>query len=288
MNAVTTLKRAVELTDLADAPRPIVHRTRGRGRGGIVRLVSPSDVGELIKPFVFLDAFDIDPAHGTKFGWHPHSGIATFTYLLHGDVAYEDSTGAKGELHAGSVEWMQAGGGVWHTGSGLTPGRGFQLWVALPATLENAEARSQYLPASAVPVVDNVNVLLGSYGGQTSAVEAPAGINYLSVELKAGQRWRYQPPAGHDVAWIAMHTGALVAPEAIDNGELVVFAEGEDALEFEAMTDAGFVLGSAVKHPHDLVLGYYSVHTSQATLDAGEANIERIGQRLHAAGVIGR
>ena len=54
--------------DLGKSPRPrlaraIVQRTRGHSHGSITRLVSPSDVGELIKPFVFLDYFDIDPKH---------------------------------------------------------------------------------------------------------------------------------------------------------------------------------------------------------------------------------
>jgi len=42
------------------------------------------------------------------------------------------------------------------------------------------------------------------------------------------------------------------------------------------------VLGSAAKHPHELVLGYYSVHTSKATLEQGEAEIRRIGAQLRA------
>ncbi len=37
------------------AERPIVLRTRGSRHGPITRLVSPSDIGELIKPFVFLE-----------------------------------------------------------------------------------------------------------------------------------------------------------------------------------------------------------------------------------------
>ena len=45
-----------------------------------------------------------------------------------------------------------------------------------------------------------------------------------------------------------------------------------------------FVLGSAIKHPHPLVLGNYSVHTSTATLARGKAEINRIGRQLHAAG----
>jgi hypothetical protein len=47
-----------------------------------------------------------------------------------------------------------------------------------------------------------------------------------------------------------------------------------------------FVFGSAIKHPHPLVLGNYSVHTSAETLRRGEAEIRRIGQRLRADGRI--
>jgi len=50
------------------------------------------------------------------------------------------------------------------------------------------------------------------------------------------------------------------------------------------------VLGSAAKakHPHDLVLGNYSVHTSTEALREGEAEIRRIGQELRANGTLRR
>jgi len=35
-----------------------------------------------------------------------------------------------------------------------------------------------------------------------------------------------------------------------------------------------------------LVLGHYSVHTSEAALAAGESEIERIGNQLAAAGLL--
>jgi hypothetical protein len=38
--------------------RRIEQRTRGRKQGLATRLVSPSDFGELLKPFVFLDLFE--------------------------------------------------------------------------------------------------------------------------------------------------------------------------------------------------------------------------------------
>ena len=56
-----------------------------------------------------------------------------------------------------------------------------------------------------------------------------------------------------------------------------MFEESDQGIDFVAQGDTAFVLGSAVKHPHDLVLGHCSVHTSQAALAEGEAEIRRIG-----------
>ena len=41
-----------------------------------------------------------------------------------------------------------------------------------------------------------------------------------------------------------------------------------------------FVFGAARKHPHPLVLGSYSVHTSARALELGEREITRIGMEL--------
>jgi redox-sensitive bicupin YhaK (pirin superfamily) len=264
--------------------RRIVTRSQGRRRGPITRVVSPSDLGERIKPFVFLDWFDAPPAGELGGGIHPHSGIATITVLLQGDLRYEDTTGKSGILPAGGVEWMRAGAGVWHDGAPL-PGthlRGLQLWIALPAALENAPAESQYVAPQSVPQEGPVRVILGRYGKAKSPVGAPSGVNYLDVRLQDGETWEYQPAAGHDVAWVYSYQGALRAEgESVARNELAVFEEGQSTLRFEARGDTSFVLGSAVKHPHDLVLGYYSVHTSPQALAAGEAEIRRIGERLN-------
>jgi redox-sensitive bicupin YhaK (pirin superfamily) len=267
--------------------RHIVHRTRGRSHGPITRLISPSDLGELTKPFVFLDHFDIPASGEPLFGWHPHSGIATLTVVHSGSTSYEETTGQKGVLSAGGVEWMRAGRGVWHTGAtvGPTSTQGFQLWVALPEKLELAPSQSRYLSAEEIPIEGAARVILGRHGESTSAIPAPSGINYLDVELKAGERWRYSPPVGHEVLWLAVAQGILQAGATVAAGELVIFNESTVDLEIEAKSPTRFVLGSSIKHPHALITGRYSVHTSDAALRAGELEIRRIGSELAAAGV---
>lgn len=272
--------------EITVSTRAIVYRTRGQQHGPITRLMSPSDLGEHLKPFVFLDLFDADANAFQGFGLHPHSGIATLSWSLQGDMGFEDTSGRKGVLAEGGVEWMQAGGGAWHAGGsgGSDRLRGFQLWVALPSALELAPAFSTFLAPEAVAQEGPARVLLGQHGTARSAIPAPASLNYLAVKLKAGERWRYQPPAGHTVAWVALGEGDLLIPESLRQGEMAVFDASVAAIEFQAATDCVFVLGSAVPHPHALVLGRYSVHTSREALQQGQAGIQQIGQRLRSEG----
>jgi redox-sensitive bicupin YhaK (pirin superfamily) len=86
--------------------REVIYRTQGSAGGPITRLMSPSDLGELIKPFVFLDRFNFDGQDAPmsmEHGWHPHSGIATVTVLLEGSTRFrpEASSGCEPETAFG-------------------------------------------------------------------------------------------------------------------------------------------------------------------------------------------
>jgi redox-sensitive bicupin YhaK (pirin superfamily) len=264
---------------LEEKGREIVRRTRGVAHGPITRLVSPSDIGQAIKPFVFLDRFDVDPKRMQPIEFHPHSGIETVTVLLQGQIAYQETSGTKGIIDEGGVEWIHAAGGVWHTGGpvGSAHIKGYQFWLALPPEEENGDPEARYIDASRFQKNGPARVVLGKYGNVVSELRPAGNINFLDVALTREEKWRYEPPSGHTVAWIAVHEGKLATP-AIGVGELAVFEESNDAIEFEAIEDTGFVIGSAVKHPYDLVLGAYSVHTSRAALDKGEKRIAEIGQ----------
>lgn len=147
-----------------------------------------------------------------------------------------------------------------------------------------SEAEAQYLERKEFQSQGPARVILGRHREFASKVSAPRTINHLDVALKQGEKWRYQPPDNHTVAWIAVHAGKLAAPATVDRGELVVFEKSNRALEFKAQEDAAFILGSSVKYPHEFVLGYHSVHTHKQALDKGEAKIAEIGRRLQVEG----
>jgi redox-sensitive bicupin YhaK (pirin superfamily) len=273
--------------------RRIVQRTRGQGHGPITRLMSPSDLGQTLKPFVFLDIFAADKTtiHAMEdMPVHPHSGIATVTVFTEGYMRYADPAGGSGTLEYGGVEWMRAGRGVWH-GKEMSPGdvqrlQGFQLWLALPPELETGEPEGRFVEARDMPQAGHAHVVVGSHEGIQSPLPAPAGINYLLVTLPLGESWTYRPPTGHSVGWLALAKGALDAGEPVDAGEMVIFENGRLPIVLEATgsDNAVFVLGSAVPHPYPLYLGYYSVHTSAQALETGERHIAELGRRMREAG----
>lgn len=267
----------------AAASRAVVHRTRGRSHGPITRLMSPGDLGQHLKPFVFLDLFESDRIEGRGFAPHPHSGIATLTTFLEGSMTYADTTGKSGGLSEGAVEWMRAGAGAWHAGEPGQgqPMRGYQLWLALPPELELAPAESLYLEPERIESAGPARVLLGRYAGKSSPVALPVKLTYLHVRLGDGEHWTYRPGADHEIAWLALNSGRLRTAGVVLERELAVFEEGSAPIDLVAEGAVELVIGSAAKHPYPLVTGYYSVHTSEAALAEGEATIAAL-ERLPA------
>lgn len=277
------------MTESSILSRKVVYRTRGHGHGPITRLMSPGDLGQHLKPFVFLDIVQIDDMANTpRMGLHPHSGIATVTVFAKGNMRFDDGEGHSGILGYGAVEWMRAGRGVWH-GQEMAPGTsrgvvGFQLWLALPPELEIGTPDGQFIEATDMPAAGPERLILGQYNGMTSPVRAPAGINYLMVTLQPGQTWRYDTPVGHTVGWMAVALGQVSIDDRIDAGEMAVLdaSDGPIVLQATGSQETVFIVGTAVPHSHPLHLGNYSVHTSRESLAIGEAHIMDLRQKLIA------
>jgi redox-sensitive bicupin YhaK (pirin superfamily) len=267
----------------------ILHRTRGSTQGPITRLMSPGDLGQFLKPFVFLDIFSIPNSRlEAGFGLHPHSGIATVTVIVSGDARFDDGEGLHGTLAYGGVEWCRAGKGVWH-GRELGPGssdhiEGFQLWLALPPELELAAPDNQYLEAGQMPVVGPATVILGEYKSVRSPVRTFEGVSYLLVTLEPGAAWDYDVAEGHEAIWFAVASGVVAVGEnqLAEAGEMVLLDPASGAAEFRSMgpENAVFVVASARPHLHELHLGNHSVHTSKSSLQAGENHILNLRAKL--------
>jgi redox-sensitive bicupin YhaK (pirin superfamily) len=149
-------------------------------------------------PFLLLDDFrnDIPEDYLAGFPWHPHRGIETITYVLAGTVEHGDSTGNRGVIGAGDVQWMTAGSGIIHQempkGDEIGRMHGFQLWANLPAALKMTSPRYQEIKAGEIPVVTDddgtaVRIVCGSFWGESGPVRGVASDPiYLDVSVPPG------------------------------------------------------------------------------------------------------
>jgi hypothetical protein len=162
-------------------------------------------------PFLLLDDFHSkNPADYTKgFPWHPHRGIETITYVLHGKVEHGDSMGNKGVIDSGDVQWMTAGSGIIHQempkGDENRLMWGFQLWANLPASHKMMEPRYREVKSSQIPEItleEGVKVKIIS--GEIQGVKGPVrdivtDPQYLDIAVSPGSRLKYPVKEGHTV-----------------------------------------------------------------------------------------
>ncbi|MFQ5780277.1 MAG: pirin family protein [Nitrospiria bacterium] len=133
----------------------------------------------LLDPFLLLDDFhSSDPGdYMAGFPWHPHRGIETITYMLHGTVAHGDSMGNSGKIRDGDVQWMTAGSGIIHQEMPQRSNRtlwGFQLWANLPASHKMTAPCYRNVKRAQIPQVSpRKNVTIKIICGEAGGVKGP-------------------------------------------------------------------------------------------------------------------
>ncbi|HSO63364.1 MAG TPA: pirin family protein [Desulfobacterales bacterium] len=196
----------------------------------------------LFDPFLMLDDFRGDkPDQYIKgFPWHPHRGIETITYMLHGEVEHGDSLGNKGVIRSGDVQWMTAGSGLIHQEmpKGDTKGLmgGFQLWANLPAAQKMMDPRYRDVKREDIPVVSlkngvEIRVICGDVAGTKGPVkDVVVGPQYLDVSVPRDSEFIHTVERGHTAfAYIFEGSGRFGDQEAKSaaGGSLVLFSDGD-------------------------------------------------------------
>jgi redox-sensitive bicupin YhaK (pirin superfamily) len=155
-------------------------------------------------PFLLLDDFHSNnPKHYLKgFPWHPHRGIETITYVIHGNVEHGDSMGNKGDITPGDVQWMTAGSGVIHQempkGDKTGLMWGFQLWANLPADHKMMDPRYREIKGMHIPEITlengvKIRIICGEVRGKKGPVEdIVIEPEYLDIMIPPGAEFIHE------------------------------------------------------------------------------------------------
>ncbi len=207
-----------------------------------------------LDPFLLLDEFGSENKDDYMAGFppHPHRGIETVTYMLEGKFEHKDSTGAKGIMSSGDVQWMKTGGGIIHSEMpAMSDGKlhGFQLWVNMPAKLKMSKPEYIYLDAKQMKVYKDEEKKIKIIAGKFKNYEGPikghnVGPIYFDIELREENEFKFDLPLSHN-SFIYLVEGNIKIGkdehQRIDGSSLIVLKKGKN-LNVKALKRSKFLL----------------------------------------------
>jgi redox-sensitive bicupin YhaK (pirin superfamily) len=225
--------------DLDSIETLIVPRARDLG-GFEVRRALPAPARQMVGPFIFFD--QAGPAEfvtgkGVDVRPHPHTGLATVTYLYKGEFQHRDSLGTNQIIHPGAVNWMVAGRGVTHSERTSEATRkaphslyGIQTWVALPDSAEDDDPSFEHHGQDTLPDIENQGVamrlILGSAYGETAPARTFSEMFYADVVMQPGAL--LPMPDDHEDRGLYVSEGAVtIAGQDFEAGRMMVFRPGD-------------------------------------------------------------
>ena len=209
---------------------------------------------DYIDPFLMLDEFGSENKDDYIAGFppHPHRGIETVTYMLKGDFEHEDSTGAKGIMSSGDVQWMKTGRGIIHSEMpAMANGKllGFQLWVNMPAKLKKNKPEYLYIKGNELGTYKDSEKIVKVIAGKYKKAEGPEKNHnvepiYFHIVLNEGKEFSCEVPESHN-SFIYLLKGELKIGEQdhskTENSNLVLLERG-NKLIVKAIKTSEFLL----------------------------------------------
>ena len=220
-----------------------------------------------LDPFLLLDHFGSDNPNDymAGFPWHPHRGIETITYMLHGKMEHGDSLGNGGIIEAGDVQWMTAGNGIVHQEMPKFNENdplmgGFQLWANLPASHKMMDPRYRDLKSEDIPEVSlgknvTVKIICGEVNGTKGPVQdIITEPEYLDVSIKLQSEFNHSIPKGHNAFAYVMKGEAFFddkKEKLVESENLVIYKEGDTVFISTGDKPVRFLLisGKPIKEP---------------------------------------
>ena len=205
-------------------------------------------------PFLMLDEFGSNNKDDYLGGFppHPHRGIETVTYMLEGEFEHEDSTGAKGRMKSGDVQWMKTGSGIIHSEMpAMSGGRlhGFQLWINMPAKYKMNKPDYIYIDSDKIQIHKDRDKRVKVIAGKFEKIEGYVkGHNvepiYFDIEINKNKEFNFQLPSTHN-AFIYLINGEVrignKSHQKLKDSTLILLTRGEK-LKVSAISNSKFLI----------------------------------------------
>jgi quercetin 2,3-dioxygenase len=221
----------------------------GGPRAMPVQRTLPQRARSLVGAWCFLDAFgpdDVSRTGGMDVPRHPHTGLATVSWLFQGQIDHVDSAGHWARVRPGEVHLMSAGAGITHTeysAADTSVLHGAQLWYALPeAHRFSAPDLHSHRPRPVHGEGWQARVFLGELLGQSSPVPTCLPLTGAEFRLEPGAVVHLDVPAGHEHGVLAAAGTVQLQGVQIAPGHLGVVEAGTTSLTLRAGQEPAIAL----------------------------------------------
>lgn len=138
---------------------------------------------------------------------HPHRGFSPVTFIFQGDIHHRDSRGNNSIVHAGGVQWMNAGRGIIHSerpSKKLTEESGtmeiIQLWVNTPKKHKMDQPSYQPFEKEKLKIISpdsgegEICLIAGKQGNKTGPVHSQTSVIAITGILEIGAKHTFTIP----------------------------------------------------------------------------------------------
>ena len=154
---------------------------------------------------------EIAPRNG--FTWHPHRGLEIYTWVLEGTLYHEDTTGGRGDIHAGEFQRMFSGDWIEHQELNRTeaPARVIQIWFAADAQYRHLPPHYQQVGEAALPARRQYGATIYDLIDGESPMDSHVNARLTATVITPGGSVELGPPrAGEDLfLYVTDGSGAL-------------------------------------------------------------------------------
>ena len=216
-------------------------------------------------PFILLHHFGpLELSLTDKFAFepHPHRGFDAVTILFEGEMQHRDSTGGKGSLNSGDVQWMSSGSGILHEESQpeefLKKGgtlHGIQLWINVPKENKMNKPKYQDIRSSEIPVINSAvsaeRLIAGNYKNHTGPAKTFTPVIAVHGSVKAGGVITGGIPDGYNSVIYVTKGSISTGGESAGTGDLILFKNAGDSFELKAAENSEYLLlaGEPINEP---------------------------------------
>lgn len=213
----------------------------GGPRAMNVRRTLPQRARSLVGAWCFLDFYGpdrVDESGGMRVARHPHTGLATVSWLFSGRINHIDSAGNWATVRPGDAVFMNAGRGITHSEHSTADTavlHGAQLWYAFPEEHRFvAPSLDSHHPEPVQGEGWQARVFAGELLGAKAPLRTYIPLTGAELRLEPGAVLDIDVPDGHEHALLPVEGEVHFNGEHVPSDHLAVVDTGRDRLQVRA------------------------------------------------------